>query len=98
MAATVSLHDDGRAALVASELVTNAVVHSQSPLQFGVRTDPDWLCIEVTDADGNIPVKQPSSPEGVSGRGLALVEALAEDWGVAPQPGGGKTVWARIHR
>ncbi|EYT83913.1 regulatory protein, partial [Streptomyces sp. Tu 6176] len=57
--------------------------------------------IEVTDARGEQLPTTPPYPEGPSteaesGRGLLLVEALADRWGVQPYPPGGKTVWAEI--
>ncbi|MFC4606386.1 ATP-binding protein [Streptomyces maoxianensis] len=54
------------------------------------------LRIEVTDTRGDrLPVnRQPGDDE--SGRGLILVDALADRWGVSPGPAPRKTVWAEI--
>ncbi|MDH6227837.1 ATP-binding protein [Streptomyces sp. MJP52] len=55
------------------------------------------LRIAVTDARGDrlpAPGPEPASPTAESGRGLLLVAALADRWGVAPYPPSGKTVWA----
>ncbi|TLS45930.1 ATP-binding protein [Streptomyces montanus] len=56
------------------------------------------LRIEVTDTRGDRPVPrpQPPSPEAESGRGLVLVEALADRWGVTSGPAPRKTVWAEL--
>ncbi len=99
LAATVgAVDEDGRAALIATELVTNAVVHAGSPLRFGVLAGRSWLRLEVRDDHDALPEPQPASPDRTDGRGLALVDALADEWGVVTRPGGGKSVWARVAR
>lgn len=100
LAATIGMNedDDGRAALIATELVTNAVLHAGSPLRFGVHADRSWLRLEVCDDHDALPDPQPASPDRLDGRGLALVDALADEWGVVTRPGGGKAVWARLTR
>lgn len=45
---------------------------------------------------GELPRTQPALPEGDSGRGLLLVEALADRWGVERGPVPRKTVWAEV--
>ncbi|MET9519402.1 ATP-binding protein [Streptomyces sp. NPDC002994] len=55
------------------------------------------LRIEVSDACAALPHPRHVSPDDETGRGLALVEALAERWGAEPRPCGiGKTVWFEI--
>ncbi|WP_398939687.1 ATP-binding protein [Streptomyces sp. IB201691-2A2] len=56
------------------------------------------LRIEVTDTRGDQPVPGPQHrrPTAESGRGLVIVEALADRWGVIPGPPPRKTVWAEI--
>ncbi|MFF9806485.1 ATP-binding protein [Streptomyces coeruleorubidus] len=57
------------------------------------------LRVEVADAASakRLPTAAPSSrPEGESGRGLLLVDVLAERWGTAPRSPVGKTVWAEL--
>ncbi|MFF2653918.1 ATP-binding protein [Streptomyces sp. NPDC058045] len=54
------------------------------------------LCLEVSDASDEKPQPRQAGPDDESGRGLALVGALADSWGVAPRIGVGKTVWARL--
>lgn len=91
-------------ALVVGELAANAVRHGRVPgHQFGLRLLLDEAAelvrVEVADAASakRVPAAAPrSSPEGESGRGLLLVEALAVRWGSAPRRPLGKTVWAEL--
>jgi DNA-binding NarL/FixJ family response regulator len=84
--------------LLVSELVTNAVVHAGSDVEVLVRLTGDAACVEVTDTSELAPAPREASLEDASGRGLALVEAMARRWGVRPCPGGGKTVWFEVDR
>jgi anti-sigma regulatory factor (Ser/Thr protein kinase) len=83
------------AALVMSELATNAVVHTDSPFTVLVRTDGSRLRLEVSDPSLRQPVESAQPPEALSGRGLHVVAMLARDWGVQNRPDG-KTVWAEL--
>jgi anti-sigma regulatory factor (Ser/Thr protein kinase) len=87
-------------ALVVTELVTNAVLHARSAPILTVAVGPSAIRVEVFDDGPGTPRLRPLGDEPVtSGRGLALVDMVAESWGVAPSgPGGapGKTVWAVI--
>ena len=91
-------------ALVVGELAANAVRHGRVPgHDFGLRLTLDAVAglvrVEVADAAAakRPPVSAPSScPEGESGRGLLLVEALAVRWGSAPRRPLGKTMWAEV--
>ncbi|MFJ6419651.1 ATP-binding protein [Streptomyces hydrogenans] len=88
-----------RAQQVVAELAANAVLHGRVPgrdFRLGLRLEAGTgvLRIEVTDARGErLPAAVPSGG-GDGGRGLPLVAALADRWGVSPAPPGGKTVWA----
>lgn len=66
----------------------------------GLRLDPaGTLRVEVTDARGDrVPrIEDPEERrEAESGRGLRLVAAYADRWGVAPAPAGCRTVWAEV--
>jgi serine/threonine-protein kinase RsbW len=85
-------------ALIVSELVTNAIVHSGSSIiTCALRLSDGLVRIEVSDQGGS-PV-EPAVCEldlDDSGRGLLLVSALAEAWGVIPAFPQGKTVWATV--
>ena len=83
------------AELVASELVTNALLHGGGRAAVRVVTLDGGVRIEVADASPHAPfVGQPSS-DAMTGRGLALVARLARGWGVEPQPKG-KVIWAEV--
>lgn len=90
-----------RAEQVVAELAANAVLHGWLPgrhfrLGLAFDTAVGGLRIEVTDARGDrLPVLTWPG-EGDGGRGLPLVAALADHWGVDPYPPGGKTVWASL--
>jgi serine phosphatase RsbU (regulator of sigma subunit)/anti-sigma regulatory factor (Ser/Thr protein kinase) len=84
--------------LLASELVTNALVHTDGPATLELRRDGGTLRLRVTDADTRPPMLRESAEpdlESDGGRGMVLVEALSSLWGVEPS-GSGKTVWADV--
>ena len=83
-------------ALVVSELVTNAVVHARSPFRVRLSRVGDFVLVEVYDDSSDTADRRDHGPADLSGRGLDLVNALTSDWGVTPQPTGGKMVWARV--
>lgn len=83
--------------LLVSELVTNAVVHARAEPDLAVVLLADRIRVEVTDdAPGEPSVRDPGDVDE-SGRGMALVDALASAWGVT-QRGGHKTVWFEVPR
>ena len=82
------------AALLASELVTNAVRHAHTDLTLSLETSRDGVRLEVHDDSPEMPELQ-RDPSAGSGRGLLLVERIAQAWGTTPCPGG-KTVWAEL--
>ena len=83
------------AALLTSELVTNAVVHARSEVDVRITRIPTGVRIEVMDQEaGSVrPVTAP--PHATGGRGLLLVQALAGNWGVRPSRSG-KNVWFEL--
>ncbi|MEV0223667.1 ATP-binding protein [Streptomyces sp. NPDC050704] len=81
-------------ALLVSELVTNAVVHAASRLRLTLSAAHGFLRCEVSDA-GRRPPRVLRAGVSESGRGMFLVDALAERWG-CHQDGPGKTVWFEI--
>ncbi|MBL3665473.1 ATP-binding protein [Streptomyces sp. M2CJ-2] len=89
------------AELLLSELMTNAYRHAKVPAGREIRarcelTD-DRIRITVTDADDTLPTPATACPDDESGRGLALVETLADDWGAELRESGvGKTVWFEV--
>ncbi|MEU9433970.1 ATP-binding protein [Streptomyces sp. NPDC048252] len=91
-------------ALVVGELAANAVRHGRVPgRDFGLRlaldTTAGVIRVEVSDAASakRPPAVPPSAcPEGESGRGLLLVDAMTLRWGWTPRVPVGKTVWAEV--
>ncbi|WP_328937692.1 ATP-binding protein [Streptomyces tauricus] len=86
-------------ALLASELVTNAVIHvgSSAGREIGVtlRLSPECIRLEVRDSGYALPTPREPTNAEQSGRGLILVKALADRWDVITQVVG-KTVFAEI--
>ncbi len=82
-------------ALLVSEVATNALVHGTGDVQVRVTTRGGLLRIEVTDDSPRMPVPRAAGLLEEGGRGLALVESLADDWGVQRQ-GNGKIVWFEL--
>ena len=82
------------ALLLTSELVTNAILHARTPVQLGVLVDGDRALVCVADRLPESPALSPRahSHDRPGGRGLALVEDLADTWGTTTYTGG-KTVW-----
>ncbi|GAB7035234.1 SpoIIE family protein phosphatase [Streptomyces platensis subsp. malvinus] len=84
------------ALLVVSELVTNAIAHTQGEVRLDLTLAADRLRIAVNDASPRAPVKPASVDwEATGGRGLLLVEAMSLSWGSVPLSGG-KQVWSEI--
>lgn len=85
------------AALLTSELVTNAIRYGGSRALLEAAAPGGVLRVSVRDDNPALPVvgKHPSLT-AESGRGLQLVSALADDWGVEALPGGGKAVWFEL--
>ncbi|HZM82789.1 MAG TPA: ATP-binding protein [Candidatus Limnocylindrales bacterium] len=89
---------------VAAELIANAVRHAE-PLPGGVvrlawrlRTSDGKRMVEVRVTDGgaiSLPRPRAASIDEADGRGLKIVEALADRWGV-DKDGLGQSVWAEL--
>jgi anti-sigma regulatory factor (Ser/Thr protein kinase) len=89
------LADD--AAVVASELATNAVVHARGGFSVTVSWSAAAVRISVRDT-GAMPLPAAGSPLApTAGHGLGLVESLASRWAAEPAESG-KTVWAELRR
>jgi len=86
------------AELLISELMTNAVRHARVPLGREIEAyfalTGRLLRLEVSDASDRLPVPAQADDDAECGRGLALIAALSDDWGVCPRLGVGKCVWA----
>ncbi|MGW0588569.1 ATP-binding protein [Streptosporangium sp. NPDC002607] len=79
--------------LVVSELVTNAVKHGGAACALRIRGDGGLVHGELFDPGAGAPRVCARDMEATGGRGLQIVDALADDWGVTHSPSGGKTVW-----
>jgi anti-sigma regulatory factor (Ser/Thr protein kinase) len=102
---TASVLDDERlddVLVLTSELVTNAVLHARTPLEVGVSITDDVVLICVGDGCQATPVHpsgQTPSDGSENGRGIMLIRALADDWGVLPaETRQGKAVWFLFRR
>jgi anti-sigma regulatory factor (Ser/Thr protein kinase) len=93
--------DHEGAELIVSELLTNALDHGGgAQVSLLVAEDEERIRIEVADSGGSgrIPRLQPGAgPDCERGRGLLLVAAIAEEWGVLARPEG-TIVWADVLR
>lgn len=88
--------DDPDAVLVCTdELVTNAIVHVASDIDVVVRWEDGVVRVEVHDRSSKPPLRKVHPVDADSGRGLRVVEAMAERWGVVALDGG-KAVWFEV--
>ncbi|AZQ38335.1 ATP-binding protein [Streptomyces cyaneochromogenes] len=84
------------AELLTSELVTNAMVHTDREAVLTATVGPGGLRVEVRDFVSRRPrPRVPNADDGTNGRGLLLVQSLADAWGVQPH-GVGKAVWFEL--
>jgi anti-sigma regulatory factor (Ser/Thr protein kinase) len=88
-----ALADDARQ--VVDELVWNVVLHAGTPAVVRVSADGAAVVIEVADGNHEEPRHVHAGPEELTGRGLAIVDGLAESWGWHPVDAG-KVVWVRL--
>jgi serine/threonine-protein kinase RsbW len=84
-------------AVMTSELATNSVRHAASEFEVNVDRSIHEIRVEVTDEGSGTPTVLSPDPSQPSGRGLFIVDKLADDWGVtAPQGCSTKTVWFSV--
>ncbi|GGQ29451.1 magnesium or manganese-dependent protein phosphatase [Streptomyces mutabilis] len=88
------------AVLLLSEMLTNVLVHTDADalLVAEVTGEPGErrIRVEVTDTGDDLPHKRRPGEMASSGRGLMLIELLADEWGVAPR-GAGKSIWYEVY-
>lgn len=85
-----------RAVLIVSELATNALRHAGGGFTVELGADGVITYLAVHDESPSLPRPRTPAPTETGGRGLQIVSAVADDWGVATR-GEGKTVWCRLN-
>ncbi|WP_412080368.1 ATP-binding protein [Streptomyces sp. SCL15-6] len=84
------------AELLTSELVTNALVHTDDDAELTATVSERGLRVEVRDRVARLPRQRAAEPdESTHGRGLVLVQSLADAWGVRSHDVG-KSVWFEL--
>ncbi|MDI3402878.1 ATP-binding SpoIIE family protein phosphatase [Streptomyces cavernicola] len=88
------------AVLMVSEMITNVLVHTDGDALLLVEAQGEVgerrLRVEVADSSDELPHKRHPGELASSGRGLVLMELLADAWGVTPR-GEGKSIWFELH-
>jgi anti-sigma regulatory factor (Ser/Thr protein kinase) len=85
----------GELLLCVSEVVTNAVLHAGTDVHFSVSFNGDRVRVEVGDGSPVTPVRKHYDLVAPTGRGILLIEELADGWGVEPTDTG-KVVWFEL--
>src|SRR3954471_19526128 len=85
----------------ALELADNAARHAATPYMVTLSAAPAVVTVEVQDQSPRLPVMRPLrmvlEHGWEHGRGLHIVDWLADDWGTTLLGDAGKAVWARVH-
>jgi serine/threonine-protein kinase RsbW len=81
------------AELMVSELATNCIRHERMSFYVTISRSPREIRVEVTDSGSGMPAMRSPGPNDPSGRGLQIVDMLADEWGIEPEVPAGKTVW-----
>jgi anti-sigma regulatory factor (Ser/Thr protein kinase) len=99
-------HRSDDATLVITELAANAAAHAvprpaaggTDEVWLGLAFDPTHLLVTVSDPGDEPPAYTPDDVTALRehGRGLYIVDALAQEWGWTSRPPAGKTVWAKL--
>ncbi len=80
------------AELLVSELASNAVKHTATNFTLAIEVKDSTIRIEVTDTGSGQPTLKHPEPDQPNGRGLLIVDNMADDWGTTVD-GSTKTVW-----
>ena len=81
--------------LLVSEVVTNAVLHARSDMRVTLTWRGDTFRVEVADHSPLLPAQRQFSELATTGRGIQLVEEIADSWGMVPTSSG-KVVWFEL--
>ena len=88
-----AIEDD--AVLITSELIGNSYLHARSPTRLRLGCQGQLLRVEVADNSDSQPVLGRGAPADNDGRGVLIMDTLAQRWGVRPQARG-KVVWFEL--
>ncbi len=90
-------HDREDAALLVTELVANVVDHvgGEAHLTLELEASDEWLRIAVADGSSVRPIVRELSMDDPRGRGMRMIQAIADRWG-ADDHHGGKRVWFEL--
>ncbi|MGW7241608.1 ATP-binding protein [Streptomyces sp. NPDC054804] len=83
------------AELLVSELVTNALRHTRGPLRLNLQLRDSRLLCEVEDTESTSPARGAADPDAENGRGIELLDLLADAWG-SVRTATGKTMWFEL--
>lgn len=83
------------ASVVLSEVVTNAFVHAGGRVRVDVAATSDWVRVEVQDGSSSVPARRNYASTAGTGRGVPLMDSMADRWGIAERPVG-KAVWFEV--
>jgi anti-sigma regulatory factor (Ser/Thr protein kinase) len=83
-------------AMMVSELASNCIRHTESGFKLEISLTAHEIRVEATDRGSDQPRMRTAEPTDPDGRGLQIIDMLAETWGTEPQPGQGKTVWFTV--
>lgn len=87
--------DADTAALLLSELLTNVVLHARTTATVNITLDTRCLRVVVSDGAPGLPARRRPEPASVTGRGLMIVDAMSDAWGIDQLPAG-KSVWFEL--
>lgn len=83
--------------LLVTELVANVVLHVGAPMTVRVSRGPERMRVEIEDPSVELPTVHHPDVADEHGRGVLLVDQLADEWGAEAWPdGSGKTVWFEL--
>ena len=84
-----------RVLLLTSEVVTNAILHARTTMRLTAGVEGEQVVVRVYDGLSVVPRRRSYRQDAGTGRGMHLIEALADAWGV-DETGAGKCVWFAI--
>ena len=84
------------AELCVSELVTNAILHASTDVELSVTLARQRVRLAVRDQSSDLPTLERHTSTASTGRGLAMVIAIADAWGIERHDARGKTVWCEL--